>query len=85
MNIYLLILVVTYKHTYIFQDASVLNFHHCFVHYFAKQVTTFPNFHYSVLHVAENLKDVKLKLPLIYLLDCTLNDCSLILRSINQV
>ncbi|XP_024031765.1 uncharacterized protein LOC21398092 [Morus notabilis] len=32
----------------------------------------------------ENLKDVKLKLPLIYLLDCTLNDCSLILRSINQ-
>lgn len=32
----------------------------------------------------DNLKDVKLKLPLIYLLDCTLNDCSLILRSINQ-
>ncbi|KAL5552998.1 hypothetical protein UlMin_040399 [Ulmus minor] len=32
----------------------------------------------------DNQKDVMLKLPLIYLLDCTLNDCSLILRSLNQ-
>ncbi|XP_015895839.3 uncharacterized protein LOC107429633 isoform X2 [Ziziphus jujuba] len=32
----------------------------------------------------DKLKDVLLKFPLIYLLDCTVNDCSLILRSINK-
>ncbi|KAM1540934.1 hypothetical protein PS1_010924 [Malus domestica] len=31
-----------------------------------------------------DLKDEMLKLPLVYLLDCTLNDCSLILKSMNQ-
>ncbi|PQQ02186.1 uncharacterized protein Pyn_12588 [Prunus yedoensis var. nudiflora] len=31
-----------------------------------------------------DLKDEMLKLPFIYLLDCTLNDCSLILKSMNQ-
>ncbi|XP_050372215.1 uncharacterized protein LOC126790118 isoform X2 [Argentina anserina] len=31
-----------------------------------------------------NLKNEMLKLPLMYMLDCTLNDCSLILKSMNQ-
>ncbi|PON36695.1 Thioredoxin-like fold containing protein [Parasponia andersonii] len=41
---------------------------------------------YSVdfLCITDKLKDVELKLPLIYLLDCILNDCSWILRTINQ-
>uniref|UniRef100_A0A2N9GKU3 Thioredoxin domain-containing protein n=1 Tax=Fagus sylvatica TaxID=28930 RepID=A0A2N9GKU3_FAGSY len=33
----------------------------------------------------DNLKDSLVKLPLIYLMDCTLNDCSLILKSMDQV
>ncbi|KAK9935729.1 hypothetical protein M0R45_022816 [Rubus argutus] len=32
-----------------------------------------------------DLKNEMLKLPLMYLLDCTLNDCSLIMKSMNQV
>ncbi|KAL6187321.1 hypothetical protein ACLB2K_038721 [Fragaria x ananassa] len=32
-----------------------------------------------------NLKNEMLKLPLMYLLDCTSNDCSLILKSMNQM
>ncbi|XP_062112961.1 uncharacterized protein LOC133824112 [Humulus lupulus] len=38
----------------------------------------------AMLH-GDSLKDVELKFPLIYLLDCTQNDCSLILRSLNQM
>jgi hypothetical protein len=37
------------------------------------------------IHVADNSKDALVKLPLIYLMDCTLNDCSLILKSMDQV
>lgn len=37
------------------------------------------------LYVAENLDHDTIKLPVIYLLDCTLNDCDLILKSANQV
>ncbi|XP_075658409.1 uncharacterized protein LOC142628234 isoform X3 [Castanea sativa] len=32
----------------------------------------------------DNLKDALVELPLIYLMDCTLNDCSLILKSMDQ-
>ena len=35
--------------------------------------------------MAENLNHVMMKLPEIYLLDCTLNDCDLILKSVDQV
>ncbi|XP_030482148.2 uncharacterized protein LOC115699075 isoform X2 [Cannabis sativa] len=38
----------------------------------------------TMLH-GDSLKDVELKFPLIYLVDCTQNDCSLILRSLNQM
>lgn len=34
---------------------------------------------------AEDLKNINFKLPRIYLMDCTLNDCSLILKSMTQV
>lgn len=34
--------------------------------------------------LADDLKDVASKLPLIYLMDCTLNECSSILRSVAQ-
>lgn len=33
----------------------------------------------------DDVKNSNLKLPLIYLMDCTLNDCSLILKSYTQV
>lgn len=36
-------------------------------------------------YMAESLDYVTMKLPVIYLLDCTLNDCDLILKSVNQV
>ena len=36
-------------------------------------------------YMAENLDHVMMKLPVIYLLDCTLNDCDLILKSLDQV
>ncbi|GLT73628.1 hypothetical protein SLA2020_454720 [Shorea laevis] len=36
------------------------------------------------IHVADNSKDALVKLPLIYLMDCTLNDCSLILNPMDQ-
>lgn len=35
--------------------------------------------------VTEYLKNINFKLPRIYLMDCTLNDCSLILKSMTQV
>ncbi|KAL2329123.1 hypothetical protein Fmac_022550 [Flemingia macrophylla] len=35
-------------------------------------------------YMAENLDHVTLKIPVIYLLDCTLNDCDLILKSVDQ-
>lgn len=35
--------------------------------------------------MAENLDYVTMKIPVIYLLDCTLNDCDLILKSVDQV
>lgn len=35
-------------------------------------------------NVKENLNHVMMKLPEIYLLDCTLNDCDLILKSVDQ-
>lgn len=35
--------------------------------------------------VAEHTVDVVLKLPLIYMMDCTLNDCGFIIRPIVQV
>ncbi|KAK7264136.1 hypothetical protein RJT34_31740 [Clitoria ternatea] len=35
-------------------------------------------------NVKENLDYVMMKLPVIYLLDCTLNDCGLILKSVDQ-
>ncbi|XP_020214255.1 uncharacterized protein LOC109798406 isoform X3 [Cajanus cajan] len=35
-------------------------------------------------NMKENLDHVTMKLPIIYLLDCTLNDCDLILKSVDQ-
>ncbi|XP_057962453.1 uncharacterized protein LOC131154017 isoform X2 [Malania oleifera] len=37
------------------------------------------------LFSCDNLEEFMLRLPLIYLMDCTLNDCSLILKSLGQV
>jgi len=36
-------------------------------------------------YMAENFDQVMMKLPVLYLLDCTLNDCDLILKSLDQV
>lgn len=35
--------------------------------------------------MTEDLKNAIFRLPQIYLMDCTLNDCSLILKSLTQV
>jgi len=45
---------------------------------------------YSAIHpfgelVADGLTNALVKLPLVYLMDCTLNDCSLILKPLVQV
>lgn len=46
----------------------------------------------DVIHILMNvscmpdrLQDVSLKLPVIYLLDCTFNDCSHIFKTMNKV
>jgi len=35
--------------------------------------------------MAENFDYLTMKIPTIYLLDCTLNDCHLVLKSVDQV
>ncbi|XAR64005.1 Protein disulfide-isomerase [Bertholletia excelsa] len=53
------------------------------VKHYATMLETVPRNETSVL-TADDSKHIALKLPQIYLLDCTLNECSLILKSVAQ-
>ncbi|CAL5354422.1 unnamed protein product [Camellia sinensis] len=62
-------------------ELVVREVYRAFKHY-ATMLQNAPRNEKSVL--TDDMKDIALKLPQIYLMDCTLNECSLILKSVAQ-